>query len=127
MNETLQKALTELVEKSMEGMDSTVNFLQAEIPEVLKQLLMWHGVSNFIYFMIGIFMAICLIILDVIIIRKGIKDRWDDELWMIAAIGGTTLNVIIATISSIFINMQWLQIWIAPKVWLIEYASKLIK
>ena len=127
MNETLQKALTELVEKSMEGMNSTVNFLQAEIPEVLKQLLMWHGVSNFIYFILGIFMAICLIILDVIIIRKGIKDRWDDELWMIAAIGGTTLNVIIATISSIFINMQWLQIWIAPKVWLIEYASKLIK
>ena len=127
MNETLQKALTELVEKSMEGMNSTVNFLQAEIPEVLKQLLMWHGVSNFIYFILGIFMAICLIILDVIIIRKGIKDRWDDELWMIATIGGAILNVIIISISSILINMQWLQIWIAPKVWLIEYASKLIK
>ena len=127
MNETLQKALTELVEKSMEGMDSTVNFLQAEIPEVLKQLLMWHGVSNFIYFMIGIFLAIWLIILDGIIIRKGLKDGWDDELWMIATIGGATLNVIIIIISSIFINMQWLQIWIAPKVWLIEYASKLIK
>jgi hypothetical protein len=25
------------------------------------------------------------------------------------------------------INLTWLQIWIAPKVWLIEYAAGLVK
>ena len=25
------------------------------------------------------------------------------------------------------INFEWLKIWLAPKVWLIEYASNLIK
>jgi hypothetical protein len=32
-----------------------------------------------------------------------------------------------AIISAMLINIEWLQIWIAPKVWLLEYAAQLVK
>ena len=37
------------------------------------------------------------------------------------------ITFLIVIPSTSMINLEWLQIWIAPKVWLIEYAQSLIK
>ncbi|KKN08860.1 hypothetical protein LCGC14_1052290, partial [marine sediment metagenome] len=53
MKEELQTALAELISKTLSGVDAGKEFLTAEIPDVLSQLLMWYGVSNFIESVIG--------------------------------------------------------------------------
>ena len=37
-----------------------------------------------------------------------------------------SVEIFVFLIAMSRINLEWLQIWLAPKVWLIEYASKLI-
>lgn len=39
MNEQLQQALATILNKSIEGIDAGVEFMQAELPEVIEQLL----------------------------------------------------------------------------------------
>jgi len=34
--------------------------------------------------------------------------------------------ICIAVVFMYLINLEWLQIWIAPKVWLVEYAAKMV-
>ena len=46
MNEQLQEALAELLGKANNGIDTAGNFLASELPEVIQQLLMWHGVKS---------------------------------------------------------------------------------
>lgn len=33
----------------------------------------------------------------------------------------------VTLLASLAINLEWLKIWIAPKLWLIEYAAQLVK
>lgn len=42
MNEQLQVALAQLLGKTIGGIDSSVAFVQSELPDVIQQLLMWY-------------------------------------------------------------------------------------
>ena len=44
--ENLDEALATLINTALAGIDSSVEFLQAEIPDIVVQLLMWHGVKR---------------------------------------------------------------------------------
>ena len=52
MNEELQKALAELLSKANNGIDAAGGFIEAELPEVISQLLMWKTAYNLIYIVI---------------------------------------------------------------------------
>jgi hypothetical protein len=149
MNEELQKALGELLSKASNGIDSASGFLMAELPDVIYQLLMWHGVYNFILFIV------CLLVPLLIasnlnklkltvppMIKEGEPDNfyWRDgnrkyssfsfncertEISIIADIAKWMIVFVSILACMANINLQWLQIWIAPKVWLLEYAAKL--
>ncbi|AGH31896.1 hypothetical protein VPIG_00038 [Vibrio phage PWH3a-P1] len=54
MNEQLQQALAQIIEKAMTGLDQTVDFLSAEVPDVIYQLLLWYGVKSAIIGVIGL-------------------------------------------------------------------------
>lgn len=58
MNEQLQQAIQQLIDKGLSGVDSSVDFLQQEIPDFVMQLLMWHGIYNFILMSIGVLLLI---------------------------------------------------------------------
>jgi len=45
MNEQLQQAVAELIEKSLSMLQTGADFMAAEIPDVVHQLLMWHMVK----------------------------------------------------------------------------------
>lgn len=50
------------------------------------------------------------------------------EIYEGAAVVGIVLAVTLISFSAvIFTNLDWLQIWIAPKVYLLEYTAKLVK
>lgn len=124
MNEQLQKALAELLGKANDGIDTAGEFLASELPEVIQQLLMWHGIKSFVELIFGIFLI--LMILVYAKVAPEHIDKIEDSEVSALAIVLSIIVCIAAFILSLFkMNLEWLQIWIAPKVWLIEYAAKL--
>lgn len=134
MTENLQNALSDLISKTLSGIDATTGFLQEEIPEVVQHLLMWHGVYNFLIMILCVVGLINMIISYIwcnkIITSTGFKS-WTDfgdptsslvKVWVISVVAG-----VIGIVSLIEFNIIWLQIWIAPKVFLIEYMASLVK
>lgn len=134
MNEQLQSALAEILNKTINGIDSSVAFMQAELPDVIEQLLLWYAISNLIYALFGAL----IIFLSYLAIKKPKKGRsnwmWNwydhcDSHDMTDIAPFSTLIIIPAGVGLMFISnvMESLQIWIAPKIWLIEYAASLVK
>ena len=150
MNEQLQKALIDLIGKASNGIDVSVSFLSAEIPDVIHQLLLWYAARSAIEFFVGV--IIISFGVKIFNMKIGVskdsakKDYEDGKLWTrycgSAKITSTeydaimmmpdywkakVLGVFVSMIGTILVNIDWLQIWIAPKIWLIEYTSQLAK
>ncbi len=125
MNENLQNALTEILNKATSGIDTSVEFMQAELPDVITQLLTWYAVYN------GALTLLALLIIAVIamgwvkLIKINNQSEYgvDVEDFVIAVMVSTILFVV----AIVLFNLEWLQILIAPKIWLIEYAATLVK
>lgn len=131
--ESADQAILELVNRTLDGIDATVEFSQAHIPDVVQQVLLWHGVKSAILFVFGIalFASSPLVLIR---LNKGVnngeewtKDRYGDAgdgpLCFIAL-----LYVGFAALMGPIIfmhNFDWLQILLAPKLYLFEYAARL--
>ena len=147
MSEELQKALGELLSKANNGIDAASGFLVSELPDVIQQLLMWHGVRGFVLFIIGVIGLASIYKQSMYLIskvpekpaEKGGVENWaysiirfncGDSISSKAAldffiIGSVVFIIVESAIYIAMLNLKWLQIWIAPKVWLLEYAAKL--
>jgi hypothetical protein len=144
--EELNTALARLIEQATTGIDASVGFLQEQLPDVVVQLLMWHGVKSGIWFGIGgISIVLGLFLMPRMRnARKGYKKSFEDgDEW--ACYNGcrsvtsiehdfAVFMTYVWPLASVVIgfivlasNLTWLQIWIAPKVWLLEYAANLVK
>jgi hypothetical protein len=126
----------------MDGADTATGFLAAEIPDVITQLLMWHGVYNFILAVIGFVFVVMAPIITYTSYKwihnqhHNLDSKWT---WFsgnkivtscyydAAYIFSFSIPVIMIIVGLFMMNIEWLQIWIAPKVWLIEYAAQLAK
>jgi len=128
MNEQLETALANLINKSVAGINSTKDFLSAEIPDVVQQLLMWHGIYSFILFLFSIlyFSLTCVAVVTIYKKNKDEISRFDgDEIFFVYMLSlGVFFGINIPVLFTM--NFQWLKIWITPKVWLIEYAANLV-
>lgn len=150
MNEQLQNALIDIIGKVNSGIDASVSFLSAEIPDVLHQLLMWYAVKSAIECIVGLVIIAVGFKIFRIKFGKSKESARDDyesgkkwtrycgldrvtsteydmimmmpDYWKAKAAG-----VAVFMIGLLWINIDWLKIWIAPKIWLIEYASHLTK
>lgn len=123
MNEQLQQALSELIIKATTGIDTASEFILAELPDVIYQLLMWHGVRSLL-------IAIACIVIFIIATvgnYKFYKYASKEDYWEQPYIFGNIFISMIYIPCVCGFNITWLKIWIAPKVWLIEYAANLVK
>ncbi|AYL52671.1 MULTISPECIES: hypothetical protein [Citrobacter] len=140
MNDQANKILIELLQKASDGIDSAVSFSQAQIPDVIHQLLVWSSVQSALFQVFGLLFLIGAMKLPGFA-RRARKngETWtahdgkpNDE-WFIssfsydmctvaAPIAGTIFGILMITL-----NFDWLKIWLAPKLYLIEYAASLIK
>lgn len=132
MNENLQTAVAQIIERSLVAVDTATTFLAAEIPDVVQQLLLWHMVKGVLYTVLGLAFLTAIPLYWKWWLRNAERDRDGDVKLerssdftgaMLGAIG----SVVLLVLGMILINLTWLQIWIAPKVWLIEYAAALAK
>ncbi len=146
MNEQLQKVLADIIVKITSGADAVVEFSKQQIPEVLQQLLVWHFISNLLSLFIPLILLIICFTISYRFWKKvpvqesrdkdgrspWIIDEYRDrdhvlhfKYWFI----GYLLPVIIIIITIIVLvnmNLTWLKIILAPKLYLLEYAASLI-
>ena len=135
MNEQLQLAVSTLIQTSLNAIDKGTTFLSNQIPEVIQQLLLWKAIASFIEFSSGIFIIggiFAWLIYQYKYWTTTIKNRWGDTTQRISGDNGAyvllnLLCIIPLLYGSSCINLIWLQIWIAPKLYLIEYAKDFLK
>lgn len=128
MNEQLQNALVELIGKASNGIDASVSFLSAEIPDVIHQLLVWYAIESAIYTVIGVAIVAMWITCERFALKKISDWNWAiEDVFMHYALLGMFPRIAAFVTACDMVNLDWLKIWIAPKIWLIEYASQLAK
>lgn len=128
MNENLQNALVEILNKAISGIDSSVEFMQAELPDVINQLLLWYGIKGLIMCSVGAILLLVMIKIDIFAFKRmsnsGDFDAFELGIFY-GAVGSVARLVYLFPLG--MMNLEWLQIWIAPKIWLMEYAADLVK
>lgn len=135
MEEQANKILVELLQKAVGGIDAAVSFSQAQIPDVVHQLLIWSSVSSAMFQFLGALMVAgsFFALLHIAKCRKR-GDEWTiyEGERSISSIAFELCRPVILSMSVlgvfiIMINFDWLKIWLAPKLYLLEYAASLIK
>lgn len=128
--ESLDNSLSILIEGATEKGSKLVDWLYAQAPDIIQQLLLWHGVESFFKFCF----FVSLIVISSAYGRSVLTKMWKENEEF--SEGQVAIFIIgcFATGISFFVgiinmadHLKWLQIWIAPKVYLLEYVTNLVK
>ncbi len=123
MNELIAEKANTILLNALELMEKGGDFLVGEIPLVIQELLAW----NFWESLVCSVLAFVPFVIYGILLKKILpKMDWDEELYIIPLFFGSIVYLCISIgILITHFSLDWLQIAIAPRVWLIEYASTL--
>lgn len=128
MNEEIAKQIAELGELTKDGVINIVDTLQAEAPETIRQLLWWEGCISAFQFGVGVVVVfLCAKYICRVWVWGLDEDRRDAsaDISVLAGIG-----VAIGGLIGVFVAINswtWLQILIAPRIFLIEYIANICK
>ncbi len=119
---TLDAALEELIIGAIATAEAAGQFVVAEVPIVIEQLLAWRfwmfGLMNFLGWSLLILSTTVFIYLG-----KKLHEQTGGMIHML-----WVSHVLIVPVCLIELcNLTWLQILIAPKLYLLEYAAELIR
>lgn len=151
MNEALQNSLAAIIERATTGIDAGVSFLSGQLPDVVNQLILYTAVIN------GLWLLLTVVLLPIPFLSwAAYKKHWhaektaDSAYWKAygnaADIHGerrteharrANIFFCILCVSGVanFVTLcgavtsaaTLIQLWLAPKVWLIQYAAALAK
>lgn len=127
MNEQANKILADLLQKASNGIDAAVSFSQAQIPDVVHQLLVWNFAASIIFSLLGIalFVAAQYAVWRIV---KYLRKQWErDGLIDHPEVIPMVLAWFLTLAPLAWVDLVWLKIWLAPKLYLIEYAASLMK
>ncbi|HGH4643582.1 TPA: hypothetical protein ACJIWE_000707 [Enterobacter roggenkampii] len=141
MNEQANKILVDLLQKASNGIDAAVSFSQAQIPDVIHQLLVWNFASSICAQVFGLLVVIACPFPTKAILSRYAKAKVKDETWVIdqsfdytKSMSFSAFCALVMCAVAFFVgvlmvatNFDWLKIWLAPKLYLIEYAASLVK
>lgn len=125
MNEQLQQALTDILNSALQAK----NFLVSEIPDVIHQLLIYKATFSAIS-MAGFFLLAAAIFW---INKKQFNfyskkhEENEFEFFDHPELMVNLFQIFLALPLVALWSLDWLMIWLAPKVYLIEYAASLAK
>lgn len=119
---SLDTALATMINSSVSGVGDALSWAKGQIPDVIHQLLMWKAIESGIYCAISVVVFIICLYLVKQLVKFTLNGN--DEFWP-----ATILSAVIGAlpIIGVFNNLDWLKIWIAPKIYLLEYAAQLLK
>ena len=127
MNDNLSNALVSLIEKAVSGLDAATDILSSELPVVVEQLLLWHGLHSGLTTLIAIiFLTVC-VVADTYVGKKLWAAGDEDNFYIGYCMFGVFPRIFYGFMASYWITLDWLMILVAPKVWLIEYSMSLAK
>lgn len=134
MNEQLQIELTKIITNINTGGESAWGFITAQTPDVVQQLLFWHGMHSFVWFII---IAILIVVsffgcrklfkISLPLIEEEKRKNYPDYIVYVAMWIIPTILTFVTIFMNLVHNLDWLKIWIAPKVWLLEYVASMVK
>lgn len=122
MNEQLQAALLSILNSTINAATAAKDFLLAEVPDVIHQLLVWKALQSGITFAVGLLIFSVAAYFTVRVWR----DTEDDPLGVSPMIMFPGMTMAAGGVMAA-LNLTWLQILVAPKLYLIEYAASLVK
>jgi len=130
MDEGLENTANEALRAIIDNATLAKEFIPAELPDVVQQLLHWEAVISGIHCAIGT----CFLLIPVVLVCWQYKNRVKHMEWLENEPGWDTgfyfanlANVFPIVIGMIWWDFTWLKIWMAPKVYLLEYAASLVK
>lgn len=124
MNDQLQQALGAAIGKATTAVEAGASFLAAEIPDVIRQLLLWKAISSAIYFLLSMALIGLVVWGARFAARWAAKQSGDDGVF--AVLGIIPASVVLGIAAMLF-SLDWLQILVAPKFYLVEYAAQLVR
>lgn len=121
------KAIEPLLIKALEAtgnaVDKAVDVVQEQAPILVHEMMTWYFVYNLIQAIASVVVAFVVYKIVMRVYRNVQEKKWDDFAYFPTAI----LIGITLFLCGIMFNLQWLKIWIAPRLWLIEYTASLVK
>ena len=128
MNPVLEQYLAKVGEKVLTVADKGVELASEQVPDYIQQLLMWYGIRQFVVFVVSIAVMIGVVVAAYKWVKwsKAADSDRDPEFKYVVNVIFYIAEAFVFVVAISNINLEWLQIWLAPKVWLIEYAGKLI-
>lgn len=129
---TWEGLLLDVVTSTKEGVTKGVDVAMKQVPEVVDQLLRWKLVENAVY---GLVMLLVVATIVGVMWKywayvRASEDRVNDDNWIWVGIIASFFTVFISAIilKEVYDSFTvLLQIYVAPKLYLIEYFSKLLK
>lgn len=124
----LKGYLIRALEASNNVVDKAVDTVMEQTPLLVDEVLRWYFTYNLITFLF----AIVLLPLAFVVTGKILESEWwkksdtfyGDPTPMFTVI---VMNLLVFVIFLTQFNLQWLKIWVAPRLWLIEYTATLVK
>lgn len=133
MNGEILKQILPIIEQTKEGIAKGIEIAQQQTPDLINQLLRWQFAKHLFWVILGFSMFLICLILIKIIIKISEKEDFDFAepsssfivafIWVIIIGLGTLLSLI----SYPYNVLTLIQIKIAPKIYLLEYISDLLK
>jgi hypothetical protein len=139
MNEEVTNKLEETLVSLIDNATAAANFVVEEVPDVIHQLLVWKMAESLAdciipSLVLAAFLAVSKKLFDLVKSRYKLDPNDRDEFmgvhcaisipWIIISAAWSVINIAVVFI---WFNFDWLKIWLAPKVYLIEYAADLVK
>ena len=127
MKETDQQ-LAEILKKGLEAAEKTGNFVVEQAPDLIQQLIVWKTCEYIFSILISIaFLFYIYKWCKSAMKRYGDLNNFIDEpeFFMFSIYSIVVILMFGTALFTSFFNL--LQILLAPKIWLIEYAANLIK
>lgn len=127
MNEQLQKALADVIVALTESAKSVGSVAQRELPLVVQEYLRWGFIYNLVY-------GLALVLIGALVIFAAVKlGRWmvgDEEAVehpeLIFAVFGAGGGVVAIVTASDYL-LTALQVYVAPRVYLLERIKELVR
>lgn len=125
MNEQANKILIDLLQKAATGVDAAVSFSQAQVPDIIRQLMVWKAAAyGMRIFFMSLFLLGC-----IWLFRRALQwyESYEKEhLGLFSLIFSGVAGPIL--VIGVLVNISnAVQLWLAPKIWLIEYTAQLLK
>lgn len=118
-----EEVMAAVLQKALEVAEKTGDFVTDQAPDVVHQLLVWKLASSVLVAAVLLFVAAIFARL----VYRATKWKDDDRDAQAACVVAGTVGAALCGAAGVSAAITALQIWLAPKVYLIEYAASLVK